>query len=90
MVTKATPLLGLLRALEPEQRQAFAQAVGTTVVYLYQLAAQPLPNPRLRLALAICEESKKYAEKRMTPVLTLDDLLVGTGDEPFPTSRTDG
>lgn len=84
MTTKATPLLGLLRALNPDQRKAFADAVGTTVVYLYQLAAQPYPNPRLRLARAICAESEKYAPLVMTPPLTLEDLLAGTADEPFP------
>lgn len=40
-----TPLLRFLRALTKEQREAFAAAVGTTTVYLYQLAAQPEPNP---------------------------------------------
>lgn len=36
-----TPLLGFVRALEPDQRSAFAAEVGTTVVYLYQLAGHP-------------------------------------------------
>lgn len=72
-----TPLLRFLRALDTEQRQAFAAAVGTTMVYLYQLAAQPEPNPRLRFALAVRDESRRIAKKAMTEPLTLEDLLVG-------------
>lgn len=74
---KVTPLLRLLRALTKDQREAFAAAVGTTTVYLYQLAAQPEPNPRLRLALAIREESRRISKRVMTEPLTLEDLLVG-------------
>lgn len=76
-----TPLLRLLRALTKEQREAFASAVGTTTVYLYQLAAQPEPNPRLKLALAIREESRRIAKRAMTQPLTLEDLLVGSPTE---------
>lgn len=82
-MTRSTPLLGFLRALTVEQQTLLAQSVGTTRVYLYQLAAQPAPNPKLRFALALVAESKKYALKAMTRELTLDDLLVGTG-EPEP------
>lgn len=74
---KVTPLLRLLRALTKDQRAAFAAAVGTTTVYLYQLAAQPEPNPRLKFALAIREESRRIAKQVMTKPLTLEDLLVG-------------
>ncbi|RVU45330.1 hypothetical protein [Rubrivivax rivuli] len=82
MDTKITPLLRFLRAFpgKPE-RKAFAEACETTELYLYQIAAQPYPNPRLRLALALVRESKKIARKLMTQPLTLEDLLVGTGDE---------
>lgn len=84
---KATPLLGFLRALTVEQQKDFADSVGTTRVYLYQLAAQPAPNPRLKMALAIAEESKKWHRRVMAPVLTLEDLLVGVPEsEP---SRSD-
>ena len=72
-----TPLLRFLRALTVEQQTLFAESVGTTRVYLYQLAAQPEPNPRLRLALAIAEESKKWHKRVMAPTLSLDDLLIG-------------
>lgn len=72
-----TPLLRFLRALNKEQREAFASAVGTTTTYRYQLAAQPEPNPRLRLSLAIREETRRIAKKVMTEPLTLEDLLVG-------------
>lgn len=74
---KVTPMLRFLRALTKDQREAFAAAVGTTTVYLYQLAAQPEPNPRLQLALAITKESRRIAHKAATTPLTLEDLLVG-------------
>lgn len=73
-----TPLLRFLRALSKEQREIFAAAVGTTTTYLYQLAAQPEPNPRLKMALAIREESRRLAKRVMTEPLTLEDLLVGS------------
>jgi hypothetical protein len=76
-----TPLLRFLRALNVEQQTAFAESVGTTRVYLYQLAAQPAPNPRLRLALALVNESKRVGKKVMQSPLTLDDLLVGVGED---------
>lgn len=80
---RATPLLGLLRALDPDQRKAFAADVGTTVVYLYQLAGQPWPNPKLRMAKRIVEYSAKYASKALgVRPLSYDDLLVGTSSEP--------
>ena len=74
---KITPLLRFLRALTKEQRTEWARDCGTTVQYLYQLAAQPAPNPQLRLALALVALSKRYARKQMTSPLVLEDLLVG-------------
>lgn len=75
-----TPLLRLLRAMSKDQREAFAATVGTTTTYLYQLAAQAEPNPRLKLALAIREESRRIAKRVMAEPLTLEDLLVGSPD----------
>lgn len=77
MTAKVTPMLRFLRALNKEQRDAFANSVGTTSQYLYQFAAQPEPNPRLKFALALVAESKRIARKAMTEPLTLDDLLIG-------------
>jgi hypothetical protein len=77
MTAKATPLLGLLRAMTKDEQEAFASAVGTTRVYLYQLAAQKEPNPRLRLSLAIVKESIRLNKKFMSPILRLEDLLIG-------------
>ncbi len=78
-----TPIMRFLRALTPEQKRKFAEESGTTLIYLYQLGAQPRPNPALRLAYALVANSKKYGKKAMTPALTLDDLLVGAEpDEP--------
>ena len=82
MAAKITPLLRFLRAFPTKsERIAFATAVGTTEFYLYQIAAQPFPNPRLRLALALVHESRRVCKRFMTPPLTLEDLLEGTGDE---------
>lgn len=74
-----TPLLAFLRSIDDTaERKQFAEACGTTPVYLYQLAAQPWPSPRLKLAMALVAESKKIAKKWMARPLTLEDLLVGT------------
>jgi hypothetical protein len=80
-VHKTTPLLRFLRAMTKDEREAFARAVGTTAVYLYQLAAQPEPNPRLRMALAIREESRRLSKRLRAAPLTLEDLLVGAPNE---------
>ncbi len=77
-----TPLLRFLRSMTAEQRKLFAAAVGTTTVYLYQLAGQPSPNPRLAMALAIRDESRRLAKRLMTAPLTLEDLLVGVPPDP--------
>lgn len=80
-MTRVTPLLRFLRALDADQRKAFAAAVGTTDGYLYQLAAAVAPNPRLRLAMLLVSESKKLSKKVMAAPLTFDDLLIGASDE---------
>lgn len=74
---RVTPLLRSLRALTPEQREAFASACGTTTVYLYQLAAARHPNPRARLALALCSESRRLSRRVHSPALTVNELIVG-------------
>lgn len=76
-----TPLLQFLRALTKDQREAVAAACGTTTLYLYQLAAEKHPNPRVRLALAICAESRRLSRKIHSPPLTLPDLLVGASKD---------
>lgn len=81
-MTKVTPLLAFLRALDVEQRKSFAEELNTTVVYLYQLAGQPWPNPKLRFAKKLVELSARYAGKAMARPLSYEDLLVGTSDEP--------
>lgn len=78
---KITPLLRFLRALTTEQKEAFASATGTTIGYLYQLAAQRQPNPRLRLALAMVAESERISKRVGADPLTLLDLLVGPTPE---------
>lgn len=81
-MTIATPLLGFLRALQPDQRKTFAAECGTTVVYLYQLAGQAHPNPKLQMAKALVEASARYASKAMARPLSYEDLLEGTSSEP--------
>lgn len=72
-----TPLLRFLRSMTKEQREAFAEKCGTTVVYLYQLAGHAEPNPQLQLAVRIVKESGRVHKKLMTEALTYEDLLVG-------------
>lgn len=82
-----TPLLRFLRALDARargpngtvinQKKQFAAECGTTLFYLYQLAAQENPNPTLRLAKAIVQRSRAWSAKVMTDPLEMDDLLVG-------------
>lgn len=88
-MAKVTPLLSFLRALEPDQRKSFAEELGTTTVYLYQLAGQPWPNPKLRFAKRLVELSARYASKAMCRPLSYEDLLQGTSDEPPGTSGPD-
>lgn len=73
-----SPLLAYLRRMSKDQRLAFAAACGTTEIYLYQLAAKKEPNPTLRLAKAIHEESKKLSRHLKAPGLEYDELLIGT------------
>jgi hypothetical protein len=79
---RVTPLLRFMRQLDSEQKKEFANACSTTPTYLYQLAAQPRPNPTLRMALAAVAFSKQAASKNFgVDPLTLEDLLVGADDE---------
>lgn len=84
IMTKATPLLRFLRAFTVEEQKAIAIASGTTRGYLYQLAGNVNPNPRLRLAMNLVVQSKIWGPKAMAKLLTLEDLLVGTEADPFP------
>jgi hypothetical protein len=78
---KITPLLTFLRALDKDQRKAFAAATGTTEQYLYQMAGLPRPNPTLRLATLLVEQSKVFGKRAMAKPLWYDDLLVGTAED---------
>lgn len=49
----------------------------TTKVYLYQLAGNTRPNPTLRLAKAIVEQSRVLGPRINQRPLTYEDLLVG-------------
>lgn len=62
-MVRVTPLLASLRALTADQRKAFSEETGTTVVYLYQLAGQPWPNPKLRMAKPLWSRSMLDAIK---------------------------
>lgn len=75
--TLEPPLLRYIRALGSiDQKEAFAAQVGTTLQYLYQMIAQPAPNPALRLALAIEAETFRTYRRFNTDPVKLTDLLI--------------
>ena len=82
---EVTPLLSFIRELNivPERLEAFVASLelvngkATTGTYLYQLAGNPVPNPTLRLAAAIVQQSRAFAHAMDVPPLSYEDLLVG-------------
>lgn len=91
-----TPLLRFIRALKDAEKDTatkfFDQFLAaltptngkkTTKTYLYQLAGNELPNPTLRLAKAIVEQSRVFGPRINARPLTYEDLLVGC----IPTNR---
>ena len=90
-----TPLLRFIRALKTAENDTgtdfftlFLKSLTathgkpTTKVYLYQLAGNPLPNPTLRLAKAIVEQSRVLGPRVNERPLTYEDLLVGKLKDP--------
>jgi hypothetical protein len=85
---RITPLLRFIRELNeyPLELESFVSALERpsgkkrTGVYLYQLAAQPYPNPTLRLAKAIVDQSSIYGAKFQIESLTYEELLIGSAD----------
>ena len=90
------PLLRFIRALQSAGREtetkmfdqflvALTPTNGkkTTKTYLYQLAGNELPNPTLRLAKAIVEQSRVFGPRIGARPLAYEDLLVGC----IPTNR---
>lgn len=95
-MAKEPPLLRFIRALKNAEGETgtkfFAQFLAaltptngkkTTPGYLYQLAGKDLPNPTLRLAKAIVEQSRVFAPRINAKPLTYEDLLIGC----IPTNR---
>jgi transposase-like protein len=82
---KVTPLLRFIREINeyPLELENFVASLEIpsgkrrTGVYLYQLAAAESPNPSLRLARAIVEQSKLFGSRLMVQPLTYEDLLIG-------------
>lgn len=73
--TPTTPLLGLLRALETdERRQEFAALCNTSVLYLYQLAGCHRVSCRAQKALAIAQASEQMALTYGTPTIDMQTL----------------
>lgn len=85
-----TPLLRFIRALKAAELETgtdyfslFLNSLTTvhgkptTKIYLYQLAGNAMPNPTLRLAKAIVEQSRVLAPRVNERPLTYEDLLVG-------------
>lgn len=60
-----TPLRQFMRALNAEQKRQSAAECETTLLYLHQLAANPRPNPTLRLAFLIVERSRVWGQRVM-------------------------
>jgi len=69
-----TPLLDLLRALTPEQRETLATLAGTTTGSLYQIAGCHRPNPSSQLALRIETASQEMHLRHGSPVVTMRQL----------------
>ena len=93
---RVPPLLRFIRALKNAEKETetkfFDQFLAaltptngkrTTGHYLYQLAGKDLPNPTLRLAKAIVEQSRVFGPRVNARPLTYEDLLVGC----IPTNR---
>lgn len=85
-----TPLLSFIRALQAASKDSgrdylamFLDALTpthgkpTTRIYLYQLAGNPMPNPNLRLAKAIVEQTRVFGPRIGAKSLSYEDLLVG-------------
>lgn len=75
-----TPLLALMRALTPDERQWLADHAGTSVVYLYSLASCQRQSCRTPLALKIVEgvaqlrEARPARTRRDMPEITVETL----------------
>lgn len=72
----STPLLDLLRALTPEQRDELAAKAGTTVSYLYSLAGCQRTSCRVRLASRIAQAATQLHNETagLTPLITMEQL----------------
>ena len=84
------PLLDFIRAVKRHDKQyrtghyaAFRLALEpiygkpVTNVYLYQMTNKEVPNPTLRLAKAIVEQTRIIGPKVGVRALSYDDLLIG-------------
>ena len=86
-MSKVTPLLRFLRALDADQKRDLAARCGTTYVYLYQLAGREWPNPELDFAAALVHASRIVGRKAKVKPLQYEDLLIGTGEGPRPPNK---
>lgn len=74
--TRVTPLLALLRACTPDERQQLADRAGTRVSYIYHLAGCTR-TPRAALAVKLVEASA-WLHKRTrgrVPAITMQELV---------------
>ena len=71
-----TPLLAILRAMTPDQREEFALVSGTSVSYLYQLAGCNRKSCRAKLTKGIADASEHMHRRYGTPVISME-LLAG-------------
>jgi len=71
-----TPLIALMRACTPQQREQIAKWAGTEVSYLYQLGGCDRKSARATLALGIEDASRQMHRKTngATPIVTVREL----------------
>ncbi len=70
-----TPLLAVLRAMTPDQREEFALMAGTSVSYLYQIAGCNRKSCRAKLTKSIADAAAYMHKRYDTPLISADTLI---------------
>ncbi len=73
-----TPLIALLRALTPDQREQLAADAGTTVGYLYALGSCTRQACRADLASRIADATVKMSKRTKGVTAAIDVATLGT------------
>ena len=91
-----TPLLAILRAMTPDQREEFALVAGTSVSYLYQLAGCNRKSCRAKLAKGISHATGHMHRRYDTPTISMEALAgsaicrMSGNKAPVPVQRHQG